>query len=147
METTWCGPHIGFGKHRRESIWVLGDKGIIETTWLTDKVTVRAFNGGVTEVPLLEGAGERFFIAAGIRDFVDCMAQGGSPELDVHFGAGIAAVISAAYLSAIRKRAVTLDELEAYSRGFVEKHGDCEKADDAIVNELLAPYALSSQTE
>jgi predicted dehydrogenase len=144
METTWCGPHIGFGEHRRESIQILGNKGVIETSWLTDRVTVRTFNGGNTEIPLLEEAGERFFIASGIREFIDCIREEKPPELDSEFGAGIAAVCTAAYLSAIRKRAVTLDELKEYCREFVERFGDGQQADDAIVEELLAPYAFFS---
>ena len=144
METTWCGPHIGFGEHRRESIQVTGSKGVIETSWLTDKITLRSYDGGITEIPLLKEAGERFFIAAGIRAFVDCMRLGRPPELDIHFGAGIAAVCSAAYLSAIRKKAIAFDELDAYAQRFVDEYGDCEEADDAMVTALLAPYALDS---
>jgi len=49
----------------------------------------------------------------------------------VEFGAEIIAVIGAAYLSAIRGQAVTLEEFKTFSRGYVEKHGDNEQAEEA----------------
>ena len=60
--------------------------------------------------------------------------------MDIYFGADIIAICSAVYLSAIQKRAVDLNELKDFSRQFIEKYGDNEKADDAIVLDLLKPY-------
>jgi len=140
IEATWCGAHIGLAREdRRFQIQIVGDQGVIEST-RGPHITVRHYNGGVTELPLREFAGESISMCDEIETFIDHIYANTAPELDIHFGGDIIAICGAAYLSAIRKKAVSLEEFKEYSRGFVKKHGDTAKADDAIVAELLAPY-------
>ena len=62
-------------------------------------------------------------------------------ELDLEFGARNIAICGAAYLSQIEGgRSVRLEEVESFSQQYIDKHGDNEEADDAIVNALLEPY-------
>ena len=65
---------------------------------------------------------------------------GKPPEVDVAFGAEIIAICGAAYLSALRRRAITIEEFKDFSRTYVQKHGDNEEAEEALLTDLLAPY-------
>jgi hypothetical protein len=75
-----------------------------------------------------------------IETFIDHIRSDTPPDIDVRFGAEVIAACGAAYYSAIQGRAVTLYEFKEFSRGFVEKHGDSEEADEAILDYLLKPY-------
>jgi predicted dehydrogenase len=143
MEASWSGGHIGFNPqkhlHSNNNMWIIGDKGEIHSVQETD-LHVRRWDGGETTLPMLAFEGERISFDRLTADFFECVRTGTPPKLDSHFGAEIMAICGAVYLSAIRGRAVTLDEFKAYCRGFIEKYGDNEKADEAILTELLEPY-------
>lgn len=144
MEATWSGSHIGLHpeKNGRQSggwVRIVGDEGVIETATL-EQVEVTRWDGGRTVVPIHVPEGMRDSFKAEVEAFVEAVSAGRTPETGVEFGAGIIAIVGSAYLSAIRKRAVTIEEFEQFSRGYVEKHGDNEQAEEAILADLLAPY-------
>ena len=141
IEATWCGGHIGLtsGPDQRFYLQLVGDSGVVETS-REPKLTVNHYDGGVTELPLREPEGEPISMYDGIETFVDCVRASRAPEIDIAFGSDIIAICGAAYLSAIEGRGISLDEFKQYCRGFVEKLGDDNSADDAILTELLTPY-------
>ena len=112
---------------------------MIDATEL-DRITITRWDGGEIILPLREYPGERISMTHEIEDFIDNIRSDTPPDIDVRFGAEVIAACGAAYLSAIEKRAVTLDEFKAFSREFVEKYGDNEEADEAILSYLLGPY-------
>ena len=145
MEATWCGGHIGPKEMRTGAggggfLRIEGDEGVVGA-FEKGVITVTRWDGGETVHPLREFPGETISFNNEIETFIDCVRAGTPPEVDVHFGAEVIAVCGAAYLSAIRKRAVTLDEFKDFSRGYVKKHGDNEEAELAVLKDLLAPYA------
>jgi predicted dehydrogenase len=144
IEATWCGGHIGLDEEKPGSqnggyLQAVGDKGIIESN-SPDLITLKTWDGGVSELPLRVFPGETVSVVDEMGSFMDAIRTGGEPELPISFGAEIIAICGAAYYSALKGRAVTLEEFKDFSRGFVKKLGDNEKADDAIVLELLKPY-------
>jgi len=144
LEATWCGAEIGLPEEKTGGpgggyLRIQGDEGIILASE-KDKIRVRRWDGGETVAPLREYPGETISFEHEIETFVDCVHEGRPPEFGLEFGSEIIAAIGGAYLSAIRKRAVTLDEFKAFSRGYVERHGDGEQAEKAILADLLAPY-------
>ncbi len=145
MEASWCGGHIGPKEMRTGAggggfLRIEGDEGVIDASE-KGAITVRRWDGGETVHPLREFPGESISFNNEIETFIDCVREGTPPEVDVHFGAEVIAVCGAAYLSAILKKAVTLDEFKDFSRGYVKKHGDGEEAELAVLKDLLAPYA------
>jgi len=116
-----------------------GDEGVINGS-ARDRLTVTRWDGGETVYPLREYPGETISFLHEIEHFIDCVRTGTPPDVDVNFGAEIIAICGAAYLSAIRKRAVTLEEFKEFSRGYVTKYGDNEQAEEALLADLLAPY-------
>jgi predicted dehydrogenase len=144
MEATWCGPHIGLMEKRKDApgggfLRIEGDTGVINASQ-RDHFTISRWDGGETVLPLREYPGETISFAHEIETMVDCVRTGTPPEIDVSFGAEVIAVCGAAYLSAIEKRAVTLDEFKDFSRGFLQKHGNREDAAEAVLGALLGPY-------
>jgi len=144
LEATWCGAEIGLSEEKTGGpgggyLRIQGDDGVIIGSE-RDKIRIRHWDGGETVLPLREYPGETISFNHEIETFIDCVRAGRAPEIDLSFGAEIIAAIGAAYLSAIRKQAVTLEEFKAFSRGYVEKHGDNEEAEEAILADLLKPY-------
>lgn len=144
LEATWSGGHIGLGPKKSGGqadgyVRMIGDEGIVYTHD-AKKIAIERWDGGREELPLQTYPGERISFDDQIGGFLKCVRSGGRPEIDVRFGSEIIAVCGAAYLSAIRGQAVTLDEFKAYCEGFVETYGDGEQADDALVRDLLTPY-------
>lgn len=144
LEATWCGGHISLddeksGRQAAGYIQVVGDRGVLESRSKA-LVTLKHENGGITELPLREFPGETISMSDGLQTFIDAVREGREPDVGIRYGADVIAVCGAAYLSALRGTAVTLEEFKEYSRGFIEKLGDGEKADDAIILDLLAPY-------
>ena len=150
LEATWCGAEIGLSEEREPGagdgrggpgggyLRIQGDDGVILASE-KDKIRIRHWDGGETLVPLREYPGETISFEHEIETFIDCVCAGEPPEIGLAFGSEIIAAIGAAYLSAIRKRAVTLDEFKAFSLGYVDQHGG-EQAEEAILADLLAPY-------
>jgi predicted dehydrogenase len=144
MEATWCGGHIGKGDEKPGSqgggyLEVVGDKAVIESRSFTS-MTLKYYSGGEEEIPLIHYPGETVSVHNEMQSFFTAFREGGKPEIDIRFGADVIAICGAAYLSAIRGSAVTLEEFKDFSRDTIKKFGDNEKADDAIVLELLKPY-------
>jgi predicted dehydrogenase len=143
MEASWIGGHIGFNPKKlarqNGNMWLIGDEGEIESIQEPD-LHIRRWDGGESTLPMRPFEGERISFDRMTADFLKCVRTGTPPELTASIGAEIMAICGAVYLSAIRGRAVTLDEFKEYSRGFIEKYGDTEEADDAILQELLKPY-------
>jgi predicted dehydrogenase len=144
LEATWCGGEIGPSENKGGGqsggyLRVEGDEGVIDGSG-PDSLTVTRWPGGQAVFPLDEHPPESVSFRDEIETFVDAVRDGRPPEVDIHFGADVIAAIGAAYLSALRGRAVTLDEFKAYSRSFVERHGDNEAADEAIIADLISPY-------
>ena len=149
METTWVGGHIGPRELRRDVggggfLRIEGAEGTIDGGEKA-QITVARWDGGRTVLPLREYPGESISFLHEIGTFIDCVRTGQPPQIDVHFGADIIAICGAAYLSALRGRAVTLEEFKEFSREYVKKHGDTEEAEEAIINDLLAPYARKEE--
>ena len=147
FEATWTGGHIGIGKGKPGGqaggyLRILGDKGIIHSA-SPDRITLQWWDGGEHVLPLREYPGESISFDDEIGGFLAGIRTGTPPEIDVHFGAEVIAICGAAYLSALRKRAVTLDEFKDYARSYVTRYGDDERADDALIQDLLAPYRKS----
>jgi len=144
METSWVGGHIGPKEMRRDVggggfLRIEGTEGVVDGGE-KEKITITRWDGGETAYPLREFAGESISFLNEIETFVDCVRDGTPPDVDVHFGAEIIAMCDAAYLSALRGRAVTLEEFKDFCREYVKKYGDDEQAEDALVTDLLAPY-------
>jgi len=148
LEASWSGGHIGLGKGEYGNrggqsagfLRLEGDKGVIDATE-KDYIKITRWNGGETVVPLREYPDERISMTHEIETFIDNIQSNTPPDIDVSFGAEIIAACGAAYFSAIKKRAVTLDEFKEFSREFVEEYGDNEEADEAILKYLLQPYS------
>ena len=147
MEASWCGGHIGLGKGEYGKrggqaagfLRIEGDEGVIDATE-PDRIVVTRWDGGETILPLRKYPGESISMTHEIEDFIDSIRSDTPPDIDVRFGAEVIAACGAGYLSAIKKRAVTMDEFKAFSREFVEEYGDNEEADEAILSHLLEPY-------
>jgi predicted dehydrogenase len=144
IEATVCGGHIGLGEEKPGSqsggfLQIVGDRGMIESKESTS-FTIKHWNGGEEVVPLIEYPGETIAFQSEMDSFFDALREGRNPEFDIHFGAEIIAICGAVYLSAIRGEAVSLEQFKDYCGGFVAEHGDNERADDAIVLDLLKPY-------
>ena len=144
METSYVGGHIGPRELRRDGggggfLRIEGTEGFIDGGDKT-QFTITRWDGGQFVLPLREFAGESISFLNEIGTFIDCVRTGTPPDVDVHFGAEIIAMCGAVYLSALRGRAVTLDEFKEFSREYVKKHGDTEEAEEAIIGDLLAPY-------
>ena len=144
LEATWCGGEIGATEHKSGGqasgyLRIEGDEGAIDASE-KDRITITRWDGDETVVPLAEHPPESTSFSHEIEGFIDAVRTGTPPDIDVRFGAEIIAIIGAAYLSALRRRAVTLDEFKELSRGYVERHGDNENAEEAIIADLLGPY-------
>ncbi len=145
LEASWCGGHIGLphpdknGSQSGGWLRIEGDAGEIFTT-SNDLIKITRWDGGETVLPLHVPDGMRVSYGHEIETFIDCVRASAPPAIDVNFGAEIIAIVEAAYLSAIRRRAVTLEEFKDYARGYVDKHGDNEQAEEALLADLLAPY-------
>ncbi len=147
LEASWCGGHIGsgkgeYGKRGGQSAGFLrieGDEGVIDATE-RDHIKITRWDGGETIIPLREFPGETISMTHEIETFIDHIRSDTPPDIDVGFGAEVIAACDAAYYSAVLKRAVTMDEFKAFGRGFAEKYGDTEEADEALLDYLLQPY-------
>jgi len=144
LEATWCGGHIGLEKEKSGGqgngyVYLVGDKGTIYSNSGTS-VMIRGYDGSETTLPLREFPAERMSFNEQIGTFLDRVRSGTPTVYDANYGAEVIAVCGAAYLSALRGRAVTLDEFKDFCREKVARLGDGEAADDEIVLELLAPY-------
>jgi len=147
LEASWCGGHIGLNPEKPGGqsggyVRLEGDDGVIESAD-TRSITVRHWDGGTDVLPLIEYPGESISVLNEVETFIDCVRAGTPPAVGVEFGADIIAICDAAYLSQLRGRAVGLDEFKDYARSFVRKHGDGQEAEEALLGELLKPYAGS----
>jgi predicted dehydrogenase len=147
LEASWCGGHIGLekvksGGQQTGYIYLVGDEGVIHSNDGTT-ITIQRYDGGETVIPMREYPGESVSFDDQIGSFLEKIRKHEPSEIDVNFGADVIAICGTAYLSAIEKRAVTLDEFKDFSRKYIEKFGDNETADDAIILDLLKPYRKS----
>ena len=144
LEATWCGGHIGLDKEKRGGqsdghFYLRGAHGVINATEKT-AITVTRWDHGETVIPIREFEGERVSVAHEIELMIDGILDRRPPECDVNLGAEIIAIVQAAYLSALRRRAVTLDEFKDFARSYVTRLGDNERAEEALLTDLLEPY-------
>jgi len=144
MEATICGGHIGLGREKSGGqssgyLEIVGDRGMIETLD-ESRFRLKYWNGGEEIIPVLQFPAETISFQTEMKSFFDACRAGAEPGFGLAFGADVIAACGAAYLSAIRGAAVTLEELKDYSRGFVADRGDGAEADDAIILDLLRPY-------
>jgi predicted dehydrogenase len=148
LEATWTGGHIGLGREKPGGqsggyLRLIGDKGVLHSASMV-RITVQRWDGGETVLPLREYPGESISFDDQIGGFLSGVRSGTPPEIDVRFGAEVIALCGAAYLSALRGRAVTLDEFKDHCRGYIARYGDGEQADDALIQDLLQPYQRRS---
>jgi predicted dehydrogenase len=144
LEASWCGGHIGLEKEKSGGqgngyIYFVGDKGTLFSNDGTH-ITVRGYDGAQTDITVREFPAERMSFNEQIGTFLDRVRSGTPPVYDAAYGADVIATCGAAYLSAMRGRAVTLDEFKDFSRDYVRRLGDNEQADDAIVLELTQQF-------
>jgi len=144
LEASWCGGHIGLGECKDGGqangvLRVACDDGVIEATD-PQRMRLLGFDGGETVLPMRLYPGETISFLQEFEAFFDAIRSGTPPPFDVQFGAEILAIVGAAYYSAVKGRAVTIDEFKEFSRSYVERCGDAEKATEAILEDLLAPY-------
>jgi predicted dehydrogenase len=149
LEASWCGGHIGRTKDKPSGqsggyLEIVGDKGLIESHEASS-ITIRTWDGGEQTIPQIEYPGESMSVLSEVTSFLDAIETGRASETDIGFGSDVIAICGASYLSAIRGTAVGLEEFKDYCRDFVKRLGDGEKADDAIVLELLKPYQRRNQ--
>ncbi|MCC7358559.1 MAG: Gfo/Idh/MocA family oxidoreductase [Anaerolineales bacterium] len=148
LEATWCGGHLGLepdkpGGQGNGYISIVGDRGVIFSNSGTS-ITVRGFDGSTRSVPTREYPAESMSFNEQIGTFLD-RARAGTPTVyDAAFGAEVIAICGAAYLAALRGRAVTLDEFKAFAREKLARYGDNAHADDAIVLELTDQFKRSA---
>jgi len=151
LEASWTGAHIGPKQLRTAEgggglLRIEGDKGVIDGS-AKAQITVTRWDGGETVVPVREYPGETISFLQEIEHFIDCVRAGTPPEFDVTFGAEVIAICEAAYLSAIRKRAVTVEEFKEFAREYVRKFGDGGEAEEALLADLLKPYATLARRD
>ena len=144
LEATWCGGHIGLEKEKSGGqgngyVYFVGDKGAISSNSGTS-ITVRGYDGSEATLPTREYPAESMSFNEQIGAFLDRVRSGDAPVYDAAYGAEVIAICGAAYLSAMRGRAVALDEFKEFSREFVRQLGDNEQADDAIVLALTQQF-------
>jgi predicted dehydrogenase len=144
LEATWCGGHIGLEKEKSGGqgngyVYFVGDQGTLFSNSGTS-LTLKGYDGSEATLPVREFPAERMSFNEQIGTFLDRVRTGTPTVYDARYGAEVIAVCGAAYLSALRGRAVTLDEFKDFCREYVVRYGDNEAADDAIVLDLLAPY-------
>jgi predicted dehydrogenase len=144
LEASWCGGHIGLeeakeGGQGKGYLRVVCDDGVIEATD-PEQMRLLGFDGGQTVLPMRLYPGETMSFLGEFEAFIDAVRAGTPPPFDVHFGAEILAIVGAAYYSALQGRAVTIEEFKDFSRSYVDRCGDAEKATEAILEDLLAPY-------
>jgi len=144
LEASWTGAHIGPKQMRTGEgggglLRIEGDEGVIDGSHQT-QITVTRWDGGETLLPVREYPGETISFLQEIGHFIDCVRTGTPPEFDLNFGAEVIALCEAAYLSAIRKHAVTVEEAKEFAREHVRKFGDGEQAEEALLADLLKPY-------
>ena len=144
IEASWCGGHIGVDECKEGGqaggyLRVVCDDGVIDATD-PERMRIMGCDGGETVLPMRVYPGETISFLQEMETFFDSIRSGTPPPFDVQFGAEIIAIVGAAYYSAIEGRAVTLDEFKEFSRGYVDKCGDADKAAEAILGDLLAPY-------
>jgi predicted dehydrogenase len=144
LEASWTGAHIGPKQMRTGEggggfLRIEGDEGVIDGSHQT-RITVTRWDGGETLLPVREYPGETISFLQEIGHFIDCVRTGTPPEFDLNFGAEVIALCEAAYLSAIRKQAVTVEEAKEFAREYVRKFGDGEQAEEALLADLLKPY-------
>ena len=150
LNGTWCGGHIGPREMRRDvpgcAIFrIEGDEGVIDAT-ANDEIIVTRWDGGKTVYPLREFSGETISFNDEIETMVDCVRAGTRPQVDVQFGAEIIAVCGAAYYSAIQKRSISIEEFKEHCRSYVERYGDNEEAERALLADLMKPYTRGGQS-
>jgi predicted dehydrogenase len=145
LEATWSGGEIGLDERKSGAqaggyVRIEGDEGVIEST---DKTSIRVlhWDGGESVIPLREYPGETISVLEEVEAFIDAVRGEREPVLDINFGAEVIATCGAAYLSALRNRPVTLEEFREFSRGYVDEYGDNERAEEALLKDLLEPYA------
>ena len=148
LEATWSGGEIGESREKRGGqgngyLRLVGDNGMIDASE-SDRITITGWDGGQTVVPLRQYPGERISFMEEIEGFIDAVVEAKPPEIDVHYGAEVIAVCGAAYLSAIRKSAVSLEAFKAESRAYLGKYDNYQLAEEALLADLLAPYRRKS---
>jgi len=144
IEASWCGGHIGLDKAKEGGqakgvLRVVCDDGVIEATD-PEQMRLLGFDGGETILPMRVYPGETMSFLGEFEAFFDAIRSGTPPRFDVQFGAEILAIVGAAYYSAVENRAVTIEEFKDFSRSYVDRCGDADKATEAILADLLAPY-------
>lgn len=145
FEATLVGGHIGLsethgGGQSSGLLRIIGDKGMIDTE-SSENMTIKYWTGGVEEIPLREYAGESISFQTEMNAFFEAFSVGTKPVFDGEFGSAVIAVCGSSYLSAKEGGTVSLDQFKDYCRGFTERLGDTSEADDAIITDLLEPYA------
>jgi predicted dehydrogenase len=149
MEASWCGAHIGPRSMRVDAAGggffrIEGDEGMIDAS-ARNEIVVERWDGDRTVYPLQEFPGETISFNNEIETMVDCVRTGTPPEVDVHFGAEVIGVCGAAYYSAIRERAVTMDEFKDYCRSYTLEYGQGEEATVALLVDLMKPYSRGGE--
>ena len=144
FEATLVGGHIGLsathsGGQNSGLLQIIGTKGMIDSESSTS-MTLKYWNGGVEEIPIIEYPGESISFKTEMSEFFDAYAAGRTPVYGAQFGANIIATCGASYLSAKVGGTVSIDQFKQYSSGFVDRLGDTSDADDAIIVDLLEPY-------
>ncbi len=144
LEASWSGGEIGLMPdadeiERRRLMRIECDEGVIDATE-PFAATVRRWDGTETRHELEEYEGETVSFHEEIETMMDCVRTATAPAIGIEFGADVIAMCQAGYLSAIRGRAVTLEEFKDHCRGYVARHGDNERAELALLGDLLRPY-------
>jgi predicted dehydrogenase len=144
FEATIVGGHIGLspthgGGQSSGVLQIIGDKGMIDTE-SSSSMTIKYWNGGTEEIPLIEYPGESISFLSEISEFCDAHREGRQPVYGAEFGAAVIAVCGAGYHSAKHGGVTTLESFKAYAGEFVERYGDTTEADDAVILDLLEPF-------
>jgi predicted dehydrogenase len=154
LEASWSGNELGCVDHPyNQWIRVEGSKGVLTSfrdaggeeflrvqQWAHSAIPERAV--GKAEVyPVEKDDRAKANFDRGIADFITRVSQGLPPLAGAAFAADVIAVTGAAYLSNLQgNRAVTLDEFRAHARAVRDRHADDRAAEEALIDELMAPF-------
>lgn len=154
LEASWYGHELGCVDHPyNQWIRVEGSQGVLTSfrddsgaeffrvqQWAHSAFPGRAV-GRAEVMPVEKDDWARANFDRGIQDFITRVSQGLPPLAGAAFAADVIAMTGAAYLSNVGGgRAISLDEFKAYATDIRNRYGHGSAADEALINELMAPF-------
>jgi len=148
IEATWAQPELGRdGSDVHGYIEVEGSEGSVRTFMDEEggdclKVTSRVFGERLIPVKAVHQEEESF--QAEFTNFAESIRRGRPSILNAHVGEGVIRLLNSAQLSELRgRKAVTPEDMEAFSAKLAEGARDPWEAGDRIALRLNEPFRLT----